>query len=67
MHRILHTSALAPQVKYFRVEAPKIARKAQAGQFVIVRPTPDGERIPLTIADAAAHYDDGAERIDLGR
>ena len=43
---------LAPGIKLFRVEAPKIARRQRAGQFVIVRVTPDGERIPLTIADA---------------
>jgi ferredoxin--NADP+ reductase len=39
-------------VKYFRVEAPKVARKRRAGQFVIVRVAETGERIPLTIADA---------------
>jgi ferredoxin--NADP+ reductase len=33
------------------IEAPRIARKRQAGQFVIVRVHPRGERIPLTIAD----------------
>ncbi len=52
MNRILLTKRLAPEVKYFRVEAPKIARKRQAGQFVIVRAEESGERIPLTIADA---------------
>ena len=34
-----------------RVEAPFIARKAQAGQFIILRVSEHGERIPLTIAD----------------
>jgi len=52
MNRILATKALAPSVTYFRIEAPKIARKRMAGQFVIVRVTEQGERIPLTIADA---------------
>ncbi len=52
MNRILQTSVLAPEVKYFRIEAPKVARKREPGQFVIVRVAPDGERIPLTIADA---------------
>ena len=52
MNRILATRALAPGVRYFRIEAPKIARKRKAGQFVIVRVTDHGERIPLTIADA---------------
>ena len=52
MYRILHAEFLAPSVKRFRIEAPRIARKSKAGQFVIVRVTTDGERIPLTIADA---------------
>ncbi|GAB4370225.1 MAG: sulfide/dihydroorotate dehydrogenase-like FAD/NAD-binding protein [Acidobacteriota bacterium] len=51
MHRILEARFLAPDIKLFRIEAPKIARKRRAGQFVIVRVTADGERIPLTIAD----------------
>jgi ferredoxin/flavodoxin---NADP+ reductase len=37
--------------KLYVVEAPEIARKAQAGQFVILRITEEGERVPLTIAD----------------
>ena len=52
MNRILEARFLAPAVKYFRIEAAKVARKRRAGQFVIVRVTADGERIPLTIADA---------------
>ena len=52
MNRIVEARVLAPGVKYFRVEAPKVARKRQAGQFVIVRVAETGERIPLTIADA---------------
>jgi ferredoxin--NADP+ reductase len=52
MNTIVETRALAPDVKLFRVNAPKISRKQRAGQFVIVRVTPDGERIPLTIAAA---------------
>jgi ferredoxin/flavodoxin---NADP+ reductase len=51
---IVETRPLAPDVKLFRIEAPKIARRHQAGQFVIVRVSPDGERIPLTIATADA-------------
>lgn len=57
MNRILLTRVLAPEVKYFRVDAPKIARKRQAGQFVIVRIDEAGERVPLTIADA--DHDEG--------
>jgi len=52
VNRILQARFLAPAVRYFRIEAPKIAAKRRAGQFVIVRVTGDGERIPLTIADA---------------
>jgi len=52
MHRIIEARFLAPDVKWFRIEAPSIARKRKAGQFVIVRVHERGERIPLTIADA---------------
>ncbi len=51
MNRVIETRFLAPEVKYLRIEAPKIARKRKAGQFVILRPNPESERIPLTIAD----------------
>ncbi len=54
---ILEARDLAPQVRYLRVAAPKIARRRKAGQFVIVRASADGERIPLTIADS--NVDDG--------
>ncbi len=54
MFPILEARFLAPDVKLFRIEAPKIAAKRKAGQFVIVRVTGDGERIPLTIADSNA-------------
>jgi ferredoxin--NADP+ reductase len=52
MFKILEARFLAPDVKLFRVEAPAIARKRQAGQFVILRVHDRGERIPLTIADS---------------
>lgn len=52
MNLILQTRFLAPEVKYFRIEAPKVARRCRAGQFLIVRVTGKGERIPLTIAAA---------------
>ena len=54
MNTIVETRSLAPDVKLFRIQAPKIAKKQRAGQFVIVRVSPDGERIPLTIADTDA-------------
>ncbi len=52
VHQILETRRLAPEVTYFKIHAPKVARKRKAGQFVIVRVADDGERIPLTIADS---------------
>ncbi|MDO8837224.1 MAG: sulfide/dihydroorotate dehydrogenase-like FAD/NAD-binding protein [Vicinamibacterales bacterium] len=51
MHRILSKEVLAPEVVRFWVEAPHVARKRKPGQFVIVRGSEEGERIPLTIAD----------------
>ncbi|NOY54837.1 MAG: sulfide/dihydroorotate dehydrogenase-like FAD/NAD-binding protein [Actinobacteria bacterium] len=52
MFRILKADFLAPEVKRFHIEAPRIARKRLPGQFVIVRLDEHGERIPLTISDA---------------
>jgi len=54
MYEILAAAFLAPDVKRLRIAAPRIARKQQAGQFVIVRVHEHGERIPLTIADSDA-------------
>ncbi|SFL48122.1 sulfide/dihydroorotate dehydrogenase-like FAD/NAD-binding protein [Pelosinus propionicus] len=51
MYKILLKQQLAPNVKLLEIEAPLIARKAQPGQFVILRMNENGERIPLTIAD----------------
>jgi ferredoxin--NADP+ reductase len=51
MFQIVEAKFLAPDIKRFVIEAPRIARKRQAGQFVIVRVYSRGERIPLTIAD----------------
>ncbi len=54
MFTILKKRELTPVTKLFVVEAPMVAKKAQPGQFVIVRVTESGERIPLTIADSDA-------------
>jgi ferredoxin--NADP+ reductase len=51
MFPIVAAEFLAPDIKRFVIEAPRIAHKRQAGQFVIVRVYEHGERIPLTIAD----------------
>ncbi|MDP3731426.1 MAG: sulfide/dihydroorotate dehydrogenase-like FAD/NAD-binding protein [Candidatus Omnitrophota bacterium] len=51
MFRILHKEELAKEVTQIIVEAPQVAKKAQAGQFVAVVIDEQGERIPLTLAD----------------
>ncbi|MFI5102762.1 MAG: sulfide/dihydroorotate dehydrogenase-like FAD/NAD-binding protein [Terriglobales bacterium] len=52
MFNILHAEFLAPGIKRFVIEAPRIARKQRPGQFVIVRIYEEGERIPLTIENS---------------
>ena len=54
MFKIVEAQFLSEDVKSFRIEAPKVARKRKAGQFVIIRVHDRGERIPLTIADSNA-------------
>ena len=55
MFAITEARLLAPDVKLLRIDAPRIARRRRAGQFVIVRVNAEhGERIPLTIADSDA-------------
>lgn len=51
MYKILEKQVLSDVTKLMVVEAPQVARKAQAGQFIIVITHEHGERIPLTIAD----------------
>lgn len=51
MFRIVRKEVLNSNVKLLEVEAPFVARKAEAGQFIIFRVNENGERIPLTIAD----------------
>ncbi len=51
MFRIVRKEALKPTVVLFEIEAPLIAKKAQPGQFIILRVDENGERIPLTIHD----------------
>ena len=51
MYKIIDKQFLNPTVCRFVIEAPLIAKKAQPGQFVIVRGFEDSERIPLTISD----------------
>jgi NAD(P)H-flavin reductase len=51
MYKILKREDLVPNIHLFEVEAPAVARKAQPGQFVVVRIDETGERIPVTVAD----------------
>lgn len=51
MYKIIEKRELAPGIKLIKVLAPEIAKKAKAGQFVILRVDKTGERIPLTLAD----------------
>ncbi len=51
MYKILEKTPLNPTVTKMVVEAPLVAKKAQAGQFIIFRAKEDSERVPLTIAD----------------
>ncbi len=50
MVKIVRRKELNPTVTLLEVEAPFVANKAQAGQFIILRVDEDGERIPLTVA-----------------
>ena len=49
--KILKKEELAPQIQLFRIRAPHIASKFEAGQFVVIKLNETGERIPLTIAE----------------
>ena len=54
MFKIREAKWLAPQVRWFIVEAPRVAARHLPGHFVIVRVREGGERIPLTVADSNA-------------
>ena len=51
MYKITEKRELNPTVTLMTVEAPLVSKKAEPGQFIILRTDEDGERIPLTIAD----------------
>ncbi|MGM9653545.1 MAG: sulfide/dihydroorotate dehydrogenase-like FAD/NAD-binding protein [Eubacteriales bacterium] len=61
MYKIVQKRILNPTVTFMTIEAPLVAAKAEPGQFIILRPDSDGERIPLTIAG----YDRGAGTVDI--
>jgi len=54
MYKIVVKRELAPKIKLFEVAAPDIAAKTKPGQFVILRASETGERIPITLADSNA-------------
>jgi ferredoxin--NADP+ reductase len=54
MYRIVEARDVGQNIRQFEIEAPRIARKQQPGQFVILRLHEKGERIPLTIKSANA-------------
>jgi len=51
VYKILERQDLVPGIHLFKVDAPKVARKAKPGQFIVIRIDEKGERIPLTVAD----------------
>jgi len=51
MYKILSREDLVPGIHLFKVKAPAVAKKARAGQFIVLMIDEKGERIPLTIAD----------------
>ena len=51
MYKIVDKQQLTPLIYSLWVEAPRIAKSAKPGQFLIVRPSDNGERVPLTICD----------------
>ncbi|MCD8123911.1 MAG: sulfide/dihydroorotate dehydrogenase-like FAD/NAD-binding protein [Lachnospiraceae bacterium] len=61
MYKILKKRELNSAVTLMDIEAPMVARKAKAGQFIILRVDADGERIPLTVS--GANPETGAVRI----
>jgi len=61
MFKILKKEKLAEVVYQYTMEAPDIAKKARAGQFIIIKLDETGERVPLTIAD----YDREAGTLDI--
>ncbi len=61
MYKIVRKKILNPTVTLMDIEAPLVAKKAEPGQFIILRVDGDGERIPLTIAD----YDRNAGTVTI--
>ena len=62
MYKIVSKKILNPALGLMEIHAPFVARKCEAGQFIILRVDEDGERIPLTIAD----FDRDKETVTIG-
>ena len=58
-HRIVTKRLITPEIAWLEVEAPAVARHWKPGQFVIIRPTAESERMPLTIVDGDSARRDG--------
>lgn len=54
MNRILAKKQLGPEVFQLEIEVPRIQKRWKAGQFIIIRPNADSERIPLTLVQSSA-------------
>ncbi|MBN1409927.1 MAG: sulfide/dihydroorotate dehydrogenase-like FAD/NAD-binding protein [Spirochaetales bacterium] len=75
MNKIIEKKIFSGQIKLIVVEAPDVAAKAEPGQFIILRVSDKGERIPLTIADydgnkgtlTLVFQEVGKSTIELGR
>lgn len=61
MYRIVKKKELNPTVTFMSIGAPLVAKKAEPGQFIILRTDKDGERIPLTVAG----FDRAAGTVDI--
>ena len=61
MYKIVKKKSLNPTVTLMEIDAPLIAKKAEPGQFIILRVDENGERIPLTVAG----YDREAGRLSV--
>ena len=61
MYKVVRRRSLKPTVTQIEVEAPLVARKARAGQFIILRVDEDGGRMPLTVA--GTNPDDGTVKV----
>ena len=71
MYKIVEKRPLSRNITLMQIEAPLVAKKAEPGQFVILRATKDGERIPLTISGTdiqrrPSRQADRAERTQKG-